>query len=104
MTQPIDFCGVSELRQMRKDRLRKIDKPTISKADAALVGARKELDACRPMVCTICGSPAEFIESEQVWRHAGKPYQKGFDIQSFCDKYGYPISVEEARKEPNAST
>lgn len=48
------------------------------------------------MLCTLCGGPAEFIDKENVWRHAGKPYEDEYLDQSACDKYGYPIEVRAA--------
>lgn len=45
--------------------------------------------------CAICGSPAEYIASEEVWRHAS-PIDV-FYTQTFCPHYGYPIEVIEDR-------
>lgn len=43
------------------------------------------------IVCSICGSPAEYIEKEGCWRHKGQPWDDGYLGQQFCDRYGYPI-------------
>lgn len=42
-------------------------------------------------VCSLCHSPIEFNEQEACWRHAGEPFQEGFKLQLFCDRYGYPV-------------
>lgn len=46
-------------------------------------------------VCTLCKEPAEFIESEGIWRHEGDPRNEAYRGSAFCDKYGYPIEVED---------
>lgn len=50
--------------------------------------------------CSICGSPAEFIKSEGIYRHKGHPGDLRYAAQSFCDKYGYPIQVVTAVPAP----
>lgn len=45
--------------------------------------------------CTICADPAIFHADEEVWRHKNV----GFDgVQWLCEKYGYPIRVEDDRE------
>ena len=42
------------------------------------------------IICTLCKSPA-YAAPDGYFRHANKPWE---DASSFCEKYGYPISVE----------
>ena len=42
--------------------------------------------------CTICKDPAMYHEDEGVWRHKHSGFEGG---QFLCDKYGYPIKVED---------
>lgn len=44
--------------------------------------------------CTLCNGLAVFVPEEQAWRHAGKPHQREYLEQGFCNKYGYPIQVQ----------
>ena len=48
------------------------------------------------LVCTICGCEAEYCSDDDVWRHKGDPSDKQYMMQTFCDKYGYPIPVRPA--------
>ncbi len=43
------------------------------------------------LVCKLCGAPAH-LASDGNYRHSGQPFEDG---SGFCDKYGYPIPVEE---------
>lgn len=53
------------------------------------------------VVCSICGSPAEFIEAEGVYRHKGDSHDDRYIAQILCDKYGYPIQVVAAVPAPS---
>lgn len=44
-------------------------------------------------ICIVCKSPAVYSTKEGVWRHKGPATE--YFAQSFCDKYGHPIKVEE---------
>lgn len=49
------------------------------------------------LVCTLCGSEAEYIEDEAIWRHKGEPFDDKYAAQSFCDRYGYPIKIRKEK-------
>jgi hypothetical protein len=42
--------------------------------------------------CRLCGAPA-YLAPDGVYRHANEPFE---DQSTFCDKYGYPIPVEQS--------
>ena len=56
-------------------------------SDATIAGVK---------VCTLCGSPAEYIPTEGIWRHKGDPFDSRYIAQSFCSRYGYSIEVKDA--------
>ena len=47
--------------------------------------------------CTICKDPAMYCPDEQVWRHKNEGFEGG---QFLCDRYGYPIQVEDDPDSP----
>ena len=47
--------------------------------------------------CTICKDPAIYHKDEGVWRHRNQSFEGG---QFLCDKYGYPIQVEDSLTVP----
>lgn len=54
------------------------------------------------LVCTLCGSPVDWREAEQVYRHTGPVSDDRYIAQTVCDKYGYPVEAVRAKEEPNA--
>lgn len=44
------------------------------------------------LVCSLCKAPAG-LAADGNYRHTGTPFE---DASAFCEKYGYPIPVEEA--------